>query len=87
MDSFACVVKKSNFTKLPVCILYMVVFLSMKQCKPPLSPPLSFVTVFANFQVVSSSIYIVTQLGFTIQYDSVKAPVTLWCNNLSLAGE
>ena len=37
--------------------------------------------------VQAYSVYIAAQLDFTIQYDNVKAPVTPWCNNLSLAGE
>ena len=33
---------------------------------------------------VSSSLFIVAELGFISQYDT---PVTCWCNNLSLAGK
>ena len=36
---------------------------------------------------LSVVLFIVAELGFIIQYDTVQAPVASWCNNLCLAGK
>ena len=50
MVSLVHVFSKNTISKTSTQILYMVVFLSITQCKPQLSQPLSFPTVFVDFQ-------------------------------------